>query len=204
MPDNPVNPKREPETELIPPGWEKNVPARAALAVKALKELSSKDRRSVLRAFAHRGGEVQTVQQSVMMQATWSAPLPPPELLARYNQIIPNGAERLFAIVEKQSAHRIDLESHVAREQVRQSGRGQIFALTIGVLGLATSAYVAKLGLGAAAGTIASVALGTLAVTFILGKRSENSSRTSKNQPQLPPTAQSPAPGKAEDSGADI
>jgi uncharacterized membrane protein len=186
MSDGEVDPKKDSHTELVPPGWEKKVPARAGPAVRALQDLSSKDRRSVLRAFAQRNGGIQTMQQSVMMQASaWSGPLPPPEALARYNDILPNGAERIVAMVERQAAHRIEIESHVSRQQLKQSGRGQIYALIIGISGLGTSAYAAYLGLGAAAGTIATVALGTLAVTFILGKKSEISSRTSKSQPQL-------------------
>ena len=35
-----------------------------------------------------------------------SSPVPPAELLEGYNAAIPNGAERLFSLVETQSAHR--------------------------------------------------------------------------------------------------
>jgi uncharacterized membrane protein len=204
MSDGQVDSKKESDTELVPQGWEKKVPARAGPAVRALQDLSSKDRRSVLRAFGQLGTSIQTFEQSVTMQSSWSGPLPPPEMLARYNQVVPNGAERIFAMVERQSAHRIDIESHVARQQVKQSGRGQMYALFIGVAGLATSAYALYLGSAGASGTIATVSLGSLAVTFVLGKRSEASSRTSKNQPQLPATQVTPPAPVSGDQGASI
>ncbi len=36
-------------------------------------------------------------------QTMFQGPLPPPELLEAYNKIIPNGAERIVAMAEKQS-----------------------------------------------------------------------------------------------------
>jgi uncharacterized membrane protein len=47
-------------------------------------------------------------QQRVI--SAWKAPLPPPELLAQYNQGIPNGAERVLKMIEDEQAHRINYE----------------------------------------------------------------------------------------------
>ena len=59
----------------------------------------------------------QTPQRDLLIQASasssFSGPIPPPALLQKYNEIIPNGAERILAMAEKQSAHREYLEKRV-------------------------------------------------------------------------------------------
>jgi uncharacterized membrane protein len=42
--------------------------------------------------------------------AAFSGPIPPPDLLDRYNQMIPGGADRILKMAEKQSAHRQYIE----------------------------------------------------------------------------------------------
>jgi uncharacterized membrane protein len=44
---------------------------------------------------------------------SYSSPLPPPSMLAVYNDIVPNGAERIMCMAENQQDHRIELEKHV-------------------------------------------------------------------------------------------
>lgn len=96
-----------------------------------------------------------------------SGPLPTPEDLREYAELIPNGAERIMAQVEKQTDHRIQLENRVMKVGPRETARGQVFALLIGLSGLGTAAYLGFLGMAGAAGTIATAALGTLAVGFL-------------------------------------
>ena len=66
---------------------------------------------------------IQTVQKIHM------GPLPDPNTLAEYNNIIPNGAERIMAMAEKQSDHRMKMESEVIHRQMNQSTAGQISSL---------------------------------------------------------------------------
>jgi uncharacterized membrane protein len=79
-------------------------------------------------------------QQEVSVR---SGPLPAPEELAAYNQIIPEGADRIMKMAEQQSAHRISLESTVVNSQQKQSFCGQIFGLIIGLSGLGLATYAA-------------------------------------------------------------
>lgn len=62
---------------------------------------------------------------------TFSGPLPHPELLCRYNDAVPGGAERILAMAENQSGHRQQLENKVAKAQIMISHIGQVFALLI-------------------------------------------------------------------------
>jgi uncharacterized membrane protein len=62
---------------------------------------------------------------------SFSGPLPPPALLAKYNEVIPNGAERIMAMAERQSAHREFLEKQVVAGNVASQARGSHYAFII-------------------------------------------------------------------------
>ena len=47
----------------------------------------------------------------LQQSTSFSGPLPHPEILERYNSAVPGGAERIIAMAEKQSDHRMRLES---------------------------------------------------------------------------------------------
>lgn len=66
----------------------------------------------------------------------FSGPLPPPEKLEQYNHIIPNGADRILAMAERQSAHRIDIESEVIASDIQNSKLGLIFGFVITMAGI--------------------------------------------------------------------
>ena len=52
---------------------------------------------------------------------TFSGPLPPPEILAKYNSVVPNAAERIITMAETQAAHRQRIESKVIESNIRNS-----------------------------------------------------------------------------------
>ena len=123
---------------------------------------------------------VGSAQMVTSMQMTFQGPLPPAIELHAYEQIVAGAAERIIAMAEKQSAHRMELEKLAVREQLRQSARGQIFALIIGITGILSAAGVALLGFSSVAIAIVAASLGTLAVSFITGRRQEQQSRQQK------------------------
>jgi uncharacterized membrane protein len=68
----------------------------------------------------------------VQLQASsFSGPLPLPTQLEKYNEIIPNGAERIMAMAERQSAHRERLEARVVDGNVANQTRGSYFAFIL-------------------------------------------------------------------------
>ena len=77
----------------------------------------------------------------------FSGPLPPPEMLARYEEIVPGVAERIVVVVEEQHRHRMDIEIgglNFARDALRVETIGQYSALVIAV-GSAMAAIVAAI-----------------------------------------------------------
>ena len=65
---------------------------------------------------------------------TFQGPIPPPDLLRQYNEIIPDGANRILKMAEAQSAHRIDLEATVIKGDDRRANWGLGTGFTIGIV----------------------------------------------------------------------
>src|SRR3989344_3906565 len=89
----------------------------------------------------------------VHQSQSFSGPLPPPEALARYEQVVRGAAERIIAMAEKQAMHRQDLEAKVIRSDISNSRLGLWFGLTIGVVGIVSGTFLAYNG-HAVVGTI--------------------------------------------------
>ena len=62
---------------------------------------------------------------------SYSGPIPHPMLLKEFNDVIPNGADRM---AEKQSEHRINIEDKVVNANNRDSFLGVVFAGIIAIL----------------------------------------------------------------------
>jgi uncharacterized membrane protein len=112
--------------------------------------------------------------------AAFSGPLPPPEILARYNDALPDGADRIVKLAEEQSKHRRLMES-----------RGQVFAFT-----LALVAILAGVGLildgKSAEGLVPLIgAIGGLVGIFVYGEVRAHKARQidaadEEDQPSVP------------------
>lgn len=66
----------------------------------------------------------------------FSGPLPPPDVLARYNDAFPDCAERIVAMAETQGNHRRTLEIKELDASIRLSFRGQLIGSTIALIAL--------------------------------------------------------------------
>jgi uncharacterized membrane protein len=86
---------------------------------------------------------LQRQQVSLVLQA---GPLPPAEELAKYNLIIPNGADRIMAMAEKEQIHRHEMESIDIKSAPSQIKRGQLSALSIVMGSLVLTGYLFYLG----------------------------------------------------------
>ncbi|MGC9292223.1 MAG: DUF2335 domain-containing protein [Acidobacteriaceae bacterium] len=114
------------------------------------------------------------------VQAYYSGLLPHPDHLAKYNEVIPNGAERIMAMAERQSAHREELESLVVNGNLANQTRGSIFAFILAlviVLGGIFLMYVGKDVYGFATIIMSIV---SLASVFVYSKREQRKERIEK------------------------
>ena len=99
----------------------------------------------------------------------YRGPIPKPEDLAQYDAILPGSAERILAMAEDQASHRRDLESRALDAKMRQTDRGQHYGLTIGLVGLVASAFMASIGAVVPAGIVGGTTIVSLVAVFVVG-----------------------------------
>ena len=106
-----------------------------------------------------------------------SGPIPNPELLEKYNEIIPDGADRIMKMAETQSKHRQNLETVVITGGNSRANLGVVFAfvfaMTIALVG-GTLIYFDKTIQGM---IFAGVGLTGIVYLFIYGTRSQKEER---------------------------
>lgn len=77
--------------------------------------------------------------------AAYRGPLPPPELMERYEQVLPGTAERLLRMVEAEGEHRRELEAKHLQGQLAETSKGQWMAFLIGLFTIAVGAVTAAI-----------------------------------------------------------
>lgn len=94
--------------------------------------------------------------------------MPHPELLDRYNQIVPGAAERIIRMAEDDAAHLREIERQDQQSYASNFRRGQTFALSVCGLAFTLAGYVAWLGHPASAAVIGGgIPLAQLASAFL-------------------------------------
>lgn len=100
-------------------------------------------------------------------------PIPDPDSLAQYNEIIPNGAERIMAMAEKQSNHRMSLEDRVVKGGVNRGYIGQGCALVIALFFGYLAHDLADQGHEVVPGIMVGGTLVSIVAVFVIGRRSK-------------------------------
>ena len=103
----------------------------------------------------------------------YSAPLPPPEMLQKFNEVLPGLAERIVKMAENQSNHRIEIEKKAIVGQVDQSANGQRYALFLGGLALIIALVLGLTGHDSVAIAIGSIDIVGLVAAFTFGQRKQ-------------------------------
>jgi len=133
------------------------------------------------------------IEKTTHIRSVRSAPLPEPSELAVYNQIIPNGADRIMKMAEAQTAHRIEIEKTVIFSQKNQAFRGQVFGLIVGLGGLSLATYAALNGHDWFGGAIGSGTLVSLVYVFVQSREKQEEELGEKRQQmQQMPQRQNP------------
>jgi uncharacterized membrane protein len=119
------------------------------------------------------GGNALAGHVQVQSITATTSPVPPPEILAGYNEYIPDGANRLLVMIEKQSDHRQKVESSVVETQNRATLRGQNYALAITIVLIAMGGIAMFTGHDTVAGVIFGTTIVGAASTFLFGRRAQ-------------------------------
>jgi uncharacterized membrane protein len=123
-----------------------------------------------------------SIEQTLERKITeHQGPLPQWEDLEKYGQIIPNGADRIMVMAEKQQEHRMSLETAAISEQLKQSKRGQIFGLLIGLTAIIGGATCISLGHEWSGAILGGGGLTGLVSVFVIGKKKQARSLDDKS-----------------------
>jgi uncharacterized membrane protein len=117
--------------------------------------------------------------------ASFSGPLPPPDVLRKFDEIVPGAAERIIKMAEQQFAHRTELEKKVITSDIAQSSRGQILGFIIAVVGLVVAGFISVYGNQWAGGLIGLGTLASLVGVFMYGVQVRSNERKEKAKKEL-------------------
>jgi uncharacterized membrane protein len=102
---------------------------------------------------------------------TWQWHVPPPEILAGYNQAYPGAARDLVDMAKTQSAHRQDLEKRVISSDIKTRDRGQLFGFILALVVLVGGLAAILAGKSLAGFSTVIVALVSLVSLFIYSRK---------------------------------
>nr|WP_302142423.1 DUF2335 domain-containing protein [uncultured Schaedlerella sp.] len=109
------------------------------------------------------------------IQREYSGPIPPPNIIKGYEQVLPGSADRILKMAEKQSEHRQNMESKMIHAESRDSLLGILFAFILGIgciIASITMVVVVPQNAGAISGALIGVTgIGSIIVAFIKSTR---------------------------------
>jgi uncharacterized membrane protein len=97
--------------------------------------------------------------------------LPSPDILEKYNSVVPGLADRIIAQAEKQTFHRISLENKLLICNIWKSFLGLVFGFLISSLGIGGGLYLTFVGFNVIGIVFSSATLVSLVMSFIYGSQ---------------------------------
>jgi uncharacterized membrane protein len=126
------------------------------------------------------GGDLASIV-SISSESSFSGPLPPPQILREFDEVIPGAAERIVKMAEKQQDHRIRLESRVITSDIIRSWAGLILGACLGIVIVGCGSYLVHEGHDTAGATIITGTLVSLVTAFMSVTKSRRQERESKS-----------------------
>ena len=134
--------------------------------------------------------EVAKVRKVVVqaIREEFNGPIPHPDIMEKYERILPGSTDRIISMAEKQAAHRQAMEEIMFKSEARDGLLGVIFAFLLGIGCLVACVIVVCL-VPKNAGAIASAFLGvtgigSITTSFIRstrqGKQKDNTPKSNK------------------------
>ena len=124
----------------------------------------------------------------------FSGPLPPPEELAKYEQILPGSANRIISMAEQQSAHRQSLEKTAINANAMTQRWGLICAFVLSMTAICGGIWLSARGMSGAGLTSIIAALAALVGVFVYGKSQQKKELNEKQQALTEPPDNAPNP----------
>lgn len=113
------------------------------------------------------------IHQIATRQESWQGPLPPPNQLAQFNEVVPGLAERIVQMAEAEGAHSREVQMRAVRATVRLQHLGQAFAFLLASGAMASSVYLAMNDHDAAAAVLFGGTLATVVLAFLNARKNK-------------------------------
>ena len=131
---------------------------------------------------------------AVQTQVFRQGPLPPPEDLKGYNDVLPGAADRILAMAEGEQKHRHGMEERDLKYRASLTGLGQILGFTLGLAAIVGGVVLLGLGRNIAGFGTLILAVASLTAAFLYGRKvsspqSASARASSGSSPTLPPDA---------------
>lgn len=128
----------------------------------------------------------------ILQHSETSGPLPHPDLLRQYDQVVPGAAERIIRSFEKQGEHRQSMERDNLDANIKKSFWGLAAGWTLAVLFLAGGVVCILTGHDWAGGILATADIATVVSIFVYGEKARRSELSQKATSISHVLAQSP------------
>ncbi|TFH06571.1 MAG: DUF2335 domain-containing protein [Candidatus Atribacteria bacterium] len=127
-----------------------------------------------------REGSSASIKQTTISAASYQGPLPLPSHLEDYERILPGAAERIVALVERQSLHRQEIEKIVIRGDSKRAWAGLLVGGSLSLCCVVGGIVLVVCGQPTAGATIATASVVGLAGVFVYGTHSRRVERESR------------------------
>jgi uncharacterized membrane protein len=111
---------------------------------------------------------------------TFVGPLPHPDVLKKFEDIVPGAAKQIIEQANKQTDHRINIEKQVIQSDIRKSYLGLVFGFILGLVGIGGGIYATTLGHNVFGPLLSGGTLVSLVYAFIYGTKSRKEERSER------------------------
>jgi uncharacterized membrane protein len=116
------------------------------------------------------------------VEISYSGPLPHPDILKSFEEVLPGSAQRIFVQFEEQSAHRRAMEAKVISSGAFSQRVGSISAALIGLCGVIGGIWLTHDGKSVEGLTALFGTLGGLVSTYLYKRKQQDKEREEKQQ----------------------
>lgn len=151
-----------------------------------IKNVMAKQRKKNKKPFLPTHPKSQIIQPpdspTTMQISRHQGPLPSPDVLEHYDNILPGAAERIVSMAEDQAKHRQNLEYITVKAGSRDSLLGLIFGFIIGMSTIVGGVYCIMKGQPTEGTILSGAGLAALVGVFVYGSSQRKAEREAKQQ----------------------
>lgn len=116
----------------------------------------------------------------MVVAASFQGPLPPPEVMERYEQIVPGAGSRIINQFEQQGTHRREMESYALRESTSRAHWGLVAGFVVAMTTIIGGVVIIVTGHSAEGLAALVLGLVSLVGVFVYGRYSQSRERIEK------------------------